>query len=675
MRDIGFTTLRRRFVRLTCPATALAVALATPLPALAQEEPPQDSIALPAIRVDAVRAVSTAGSGSVLELNPRTAELAAAPSLEMVLRSMPTVTVRTNSRGEAQFSLRGSGSDARQVAVLLDGVPLSIGFDHRTDLSVLPAGAVSRVTLLKGAPSLLHGPNVLGGVVMLNIAEDDVASAAAAEASLDHTGAYSAAARVSSEFPAGRGLLSIRGGGGYRSRSGVPLPRAVADGQDDLRTNTDLQQADAFAAVRYDGDDGAAISLTLTGSTAERGIAPELHTDSPRFWRYPEMKRGVAAVTAASGDRTSPLGGTWRGALTAGFDAAVTAIESYTDGTFSTVGSREEAHDRTRSLRLSADHSLGGRATMRVAGTAADVRRSEDVDGRDAEYLQRLWSLAAEASSAYHSGIAALPDLRLSLTAALDGADTPLSGGRPRVAGRTRHGLRGGVALTNREGTFDVHGAVSRRSRFPSLRELYSGALGRFEPNPGLRPETLTAAEAGVTAHASRYELQAVAFHRRLVDAIEQIVLDGGRRQRVNIGNLHSTGFELLAAARVHPVDVAFDVTLQRVAERGAIATPHPDYQPAVSGGVHARVQLPAAVAVRAQTHFAGAQYCNVEGGEHRLAPHVRHDVGVTRALRTRRGHIEAVLDMENALDTAIYDQCGLPQPGRTLRFHLRLRT
>ena len=34
---------------------------------------------------------------------------------------------------------------------------------------------------------------------------------------------------------------------------------------------------------------------------------------------------------------------------------------------------------------------------------------------------------------------------------------------------------------------------------------------------------------------------------------------------------------------------------------------------------------------------------------------------GAVRALR-------AVLALDNATNTAIYDQCGLPQPGRTLR-------
>jgi iron complex outermembrane receptor protein len=53
-------------------------------------------------------------------------------TLEQALREMPLVRVRENSRGEAQPSLRGTTD--RHIAVLVDGVPLTLGWDHRTDL-------------------------------------------------------------------------------------------------------------------------------------------------------------------------------------------------------------------------------------------------------------------------------------------------------------------------------------------------------------------------------------------------------------------------------------------------------------------------------------------------------------------------------------------------------------
>ena len=78
-------------------------------------------------------------------------------------RSRPTTSrafVRRNSRGEMELSVRGS--DSRQAAVLMDGVPLTLGWDHRADPSLVPLGGVERITLVRGLQSLLHGPNVLG---------------------------------------------------------------------------------------------------------------------------------------------------------------------------------------------------------------------------------------------------------------------------------------------------------------------------------------------------------------------------------------------------------------------------------------------------------------------------------------------------------------------------------
>jgi iron complex outermembrane receptor protein len=35
---------------------------------------------------------------------------------------------------------------------------------------------------------------------------------------------------------------------------------------------------------------------------------------------------------------------------------------------------------------------------------------------------------------------------------------------------------------------------------------------------------------------------------------------------------------------------------------------------------------------------------------------------------------LRASLALDNVADAAVYDQCGLPQPGRTLRFGVTLR-
>jgi iron complex outermembrane recepter protein len=109
-------------------AALLATLLVQPLAAHGQDVPRPDSVLqVGAISVHAARPVATVGGGSALEVRIDSLAVPAAPTLEQVLRRLPLVQVRTNSRGEAQFSLRGSGSDARQVAVLVDGIPLNLG--------------------------------------------------------------------------------------------------------------------------------------------------------------------------------------------------------------------------------------------------------------------------------------------------------------------------------------------------------------------------------------------------------------------------------------------------------------------------------------------------------------------------------------------------------------------
>jgi iron complex outermembrane recepter protein len=243
-------------------------------------------------------------------------------------------------------------------------------------------------------------------------------------------------------------------------------------------------------------------------------------------------------------------------------------------------------------------------------------------------------------------------------------------------------GGRISATATRADGVLLLHGGVSRRTRFPALRELYAGALGRFEPNPLLRPELLTAAEAGLTRHGADVELQAVAFHRVLSGAIERVTLANGRFQRVNRGELRSAGIELLGSAAFGPFAVAGDVTLQRVRLHldGEAETDRPEYQPDLIAGLGVQAPLPLGLRAGATARHVGRQHCaNPDApGQHELGASTRLDADVGRELGLRAaglpGRIELRAGVDNIADSAVYDQCGLPQPGRTLRVQLRMR-
>jgi len=660
-----------------------------------------DTIKTPVFEIQGVtimvpRPVSTTGGVSAVEVNLDSLVVRPAPTLEQVLREMPLVQIRRNSRGEAQPALRG-GRD-RQIAVLVDGVPITLGWDARTDLSVIPLTAVQNLNLIRGLSSVLHGPNVLGGVVELDVARGAKRQRPPrpfqADLGLDQTGARSLSLTGGKFLETGDGSWVLRGGVGHQARDGFVLPREAGqeDGQNlslltedgDLRLNTDDTRYDGFFSARYLSDSGQWMSLSTSGSSTERGVAPEAHLEDPRLWRYPSQTRFFSALSGGTGQKQTPWGeGDLEGTL--GVDMGSTEIDEFASADYREITGGESSDDLTLTLRLLGDHSLGRRGELRGAFTYADVNHDELLDGIEKNnYRQRLWSLGGEAEFEFEglSGASGPGGSRITLGLALDGADTPETAGKPALDRLWDWGGRIGATTLVAGDHVLLHGALSRRTRFPALRELYSGALGRFIPNPELGPEVLAGGELGFTLNGLGLELQAVGFHQRLTDGIVRSSVDtpeGRKYKRINQDEIRSTGLEILASSRLGPVRLSGDLTLQRV--RGFTKEGDEvelEYEPEVAGKLSAYLPLFLEVEGTATARYMGTQFCeNPELGGLQSLDGSRHlDLGIRRVFGGAGGVLgraEAGIRLDNVTDAVVFDQCGLPQPGRTLQLQLRI--
>lgn len=683
--------------------------------ASAQEASAQDSVAvvhLEGVRVEVPRPTTTTGGTSAVEVSVDSAGVVAAPTMEDFLRRMPLIQIRANSRGEAQPALRGA--EDRQIAVLLDGIPLTLGWDHRTDLSVIPLTAVRQMTLLRGLSSMLHGPNVLGGALEFNVARGASRQPApppvTGAVSVEPGGGTNATATGGALFERDYSTWVVRGGAAYRNRSGVAVPdeafrdpslrvEFLAPRQDAQRLNSDRRQLDGFVSGRYLHRGGAWLSSLVSASTTRRGVPPEAHVSDPRLWRYPRQSRLFATVSGGSGMRTTAWGeGDME--VSIGVDRSVAEIDEFATAAYHTPVNGETGETTTFTGRLLGDHIFPDATEVRSAFTLADVTHTESFPSGDRfDYEQRLWSLGAEVEAEgarlLGRGGNGLGDggartgnggVRVSLGASLDGANTPRSGDKPPLGTMWDWGLRAGATFAAHGGNVRYHAGISRRTRFPSLRELYSGALGRFEPNPGLRPERLIAGEAGVTFDIREAHLQVVGFHHHLYDGIVRsrlVTPDGTRFQRINRDDIRSTGIEMLAAGAWRRLTYGGDLTLQRVRIRdaGAPETDHrAEYEPTIAGNVNLTVEGPSRVAFTGFVHFRGTQFCeNVETPAlGQLNASATVDLEARRMFRwgsgSLLGRVEGTLGVSNLTDSSVLDQCGLPQPGRTFRAQINLR-
>lgn len=657
------------------------------------------------VAVRGSRAPSVTGGATAVVIRPDSLPIPLLPSPPIgdVLRQTAFVLVRQNSRGEMEIGVRGS--DSRQAAVLLDGLPLTVGWDSRTDPSLIPTTGIEQITVVRGLSSLLSGANTLGGLLRLDLNTRSGATPAPASLHLgtgfDQFGSRVLSATGSAPLSVAGGTLRLRGGVTDRQRDGFANPQArtgdgvtggvpdAGDPDDDrLRTNTDLQQTDGFAAVRYDHRSGAHVGLTATAYDAARGVAPEQHIRAPRYWRYPSQTRTLGILSAGTGVRATPLG-VGSVSASAGRTTQDLEIESYPTRSYATVSTRELGREVNEIVRAEATHSLPLNATLRAAVTSSRVQYDETLDAQAAtptraRYEQRLTSMGAEIDVPVHER------LLVSGGVVQDEARTPQTGGRASLGTLSRSGWRVGSTLRVNDGV-RLHASVSERARFAALRELYSGALNRFDPNPLLRPETLLGAEAGITLDGGVFaargvQLQAVAFQHRLEDAVVRVTLPNRLFRRINRDEIRSAGVELLASwspAALAGASITADATLQHIRVYDRTITGNSNNERRAEHNPEQRASLaitsPSLAGIRASVmaRHVGVQYCQHPdlGRQVELAAQQTADVAVTRTFTVRSSgllrRLSALLAMDNVANRTVYDQCGLPQPGRTIRFGL----
>jgi len=392
-------------------------------------------------------------------------------------------------------------------------------------------------------------------------------------------------------------------------------------------------------------------------------------------------------VSANTGVLSSPLG-TGSVEIGVGMNNGNLKIETFADRNYGSVTGEELGDERTLTARALLTHSLGA-ATLRASYTSADVRYEETLSpAAPADYRQKLASTGVEVEAPVGARTTVAGGI------VFDRASTPLTGGRtPGQEPFDNTGWRVGVSheLNQRA---RLHASASQRSRFPALRELYSGALNRFRPNPELKPETLLGFEGGFTLNnivpsIAQSTFQLIGFRHQMDDAVVRITLSNPTRfQRVNRDRIESTGAELLGgfvfgADPDRAVSLNGDATLQTIKIFDQTANDQPrraENNPERRGRVEVGVPLPSQARAFATARYTGTQYClNADTrNEDELQARSVADLAVQRNFRVANSgpfrFLRALVSFDNVGNTAVYDQCGLPQPGRTLRLTMTLR-
>jgi len=587
---------------------------------------------------------------------------------------LPSVSVAVNSRGDSHLMIRGAPE--RHVQIFLDGIPLNLPWDERVDLETIPITGTGRLAERRGLPTLLDGPGALAGSV--RILPPDRLPGGNQRTDLNASAGTQGLGRVNLTHSRHGGTWNLLTAGSWQGRDSFPLP-----GSGDPRFNSDLSQYSLLVRASRPVAGTGKFSFLATGWTVEKGVPPELHLgDEARFWRYPVRERILAGASLSlplasdAWDLTAMLAADFfhqeidpRGPD--GWGLPTSDGQDY-----------EKDFDRTAHLTAGLTRWLGssGQLTLQTNLRYTNHRESIVTGGGVQGFGQTLGGMVLEGE------FPPARDWTLRLGAGMDFAMTPEAGDKPKTDGFTAEAWN--LRLTRRLGSrTEVYASTGRRSRFPSLRELYSGALGKFVPNPDLQPERQDLLEIGFSAGKGRWKLAGAAFLQYLRQGIEKEKLPGpGHRfMRVNRTEIRVPGLEIEGGWQTGPdlrLFAQHTVLAARVETPTGFDQPaedRPDYlsrlgldwrrntgpgllvEAAITGArwsadatdlVNGLTRLPAAVSWNLRLGWRWA------AGNDTAGPH-----------RT----LEAHLRVDNLFDQTSCYQAGLPGPGRIVSAGLGL--
>ena len=588
---------------------------------------------------------------------------------------VPATHVQTNSRGQTILYFRNAGD--RQVGQFFDGALLNIPWDNRVNISLIPASVVEGITVTKGAPSVRYGANVLGGAINFQSRTLDsegqrtelkgaLGTAEQRRASLTHLGRtqnwdYTAAVQYNE-----RGNQPLAAGANLQNNQ--PLA--------DRRVNTDRQMVSAFGRASRRLANGGQVAVSALHVDAAQGVAPEGNvTDvQSRYWRYPLWQKStvIASGQFPLGPRTSLRGAAWGSRFAQN-------IADYQSIEYTALNSVQEDRDLTAGLRLIGTQSLpAGTLTLALNGLTTrhhqtNIPYSDGTAGADSVsvYRQNIFSVGTEYETQLH------PRVELTTGVSLDGTTTPETGPFPDRDPIYTWGMNTGIRVDAGTG-WTVRGALGRKSRFPTMRELFGAAIGKFVPNPNLQPVSAWIGEAGVEYRTSRLYLGSTAFLNRVYDTIDKRTFqsgpDAGKEQRINLQGARIYGLE--TTMRWTPTEaLVLDGSVTWSHPRGLTesGTQRLDEKPAWLGSGRLSYDLPFGLSVMGQGRYTGGIYARNENNEFVTlpsSPSLILDARLSYALSEITSGIDGRIYVrgENLTDEAVFVGLGLPRPGRSFR-------
>jgi iron complex outermembrane receptor protein len=431
-----------------------------------------------------------------------------------------------------EYRLKIRGFEGQRIVLLYDGIPVYEPFFNSFDLKTITTEEIENIKVVKGASSVLYGPNAMGGIVNV-ITRRPVPPSFSLTTSYDTHKAFNLASTGSLRWD----KVFFSGFFSYDKSDGYDWKQ---EGSHTTMDNSDYARANFTGKVYFYPNEKSEILFEAAYYTSEYGIPSATEHYRPRYWRFKDWNRWQFN-----------LGGTFsffkRGNLKVRsyYVRHFNVLDAYTGPDYNDLQWESTYKNDSYGAFLLGSLPYASQNELKFSLNFRDDRVRTQGDAGEAweEFKHQTVSLGLESHFRLN------PQWRLIAGASLDHLR--------KFTGDNKTSLNPIAGLKfNPSEYMDLHISVSQKSRFPSMRSLYSTQGG----NPDLNHERGTSYELGFL-YERDFLLSGAVFYNKIEDLIQSVRLLDGSRTNLNIGQAHIAGFEMEFSKAFRWMDLSVNYT------------------------------------------------------------------------------------------------------------------
>jgi iron complex outermembrane receptor protein len=486
-------------------------------------------------------------------INREQMDMTNSTDVSMALETMPGVHISVGSRNEAYLNVRGFNQ--RYVPIFYDGIPWYIPNDGYVDPSEIQTGNVSQITLTKGAASVLYGPNTMGGVINIISMkpEKTFEGSYSAEANENgFNGSLNLGSKIDRFYIIG-GMSGVNNGDYRMSNDFKPIPRATGWYEDgDKRDNSDVENYSGSIKVGFTPADGHEYALGYHYIRSdERQLPPNIYTsESQRYWIFSDWEKKTYYFIGDSKITD------WLSAKTRIYhDEYYNVLDSYDDANYNAQTRRYAFHstydDHTDggSIVLRSDFIKNNNISFSFHYKKDEHKEQDDYGDPWERYEAKTFSYGLEDDFKLNK------NLGIVIGASYDIQEEEYANGGALRDDDEAWNVLGGLNYLFEDFT-KAHFSVAKKTRFPTLHELYSENLGMVIANPNLKKERSINYEVGVEKPMPLNSTGSIAFFLSDVDDRIELTTDGVNDFYDNIGEARLQGYEISVKTEALPRNI-----------------------------------------------------------------------------------------------------------------------